>query len=167
MTADARSEAREAVRRLVTESGGGMIRRRMFRDRPSGDWTKDEPEPLAGIRAALSLEYAAREAAANSARYAREDGLSWAEIGEAFFPADPPPDAHSKAHAAFDRLSWAYDRWQAPSFTWTCPACLQLISDHGPETGMHPSEDEEGHAEGCARLAAAVAAWKAHWEDDE
>jgi hypothetical protein len=166
MSADARGEIRTALHRLVAESGGQMVRRPVFRDRPSADWMRDEPEPLAGIRAAVALEHEARRAIAESARYAREDGISWEQIGETLIPAHPRVEGSSRAEAAFARLSWSYDQWQSPSFNWTCPACLQLIRDYGPGIGGHPSEIEEGHAESCERLAATVAAWNAQREDE-
>jgi hypothetical protein len=166
MSMNASGEAFAAVRRLVTSSGGRMVRRPMFRDRHDPERTVEEPEPLAGIRAAAALEHEARQVLAGCARYAREDGLSWEQIGEALLAA-PAPGEPSRAVAAFDRLAWSYDQWQAPTFTWTCPSCLRQVLDHGPEAGGHPSETEEGHADGCARLAAAIDAWNAQWEDDE
>jgi hypothetical protein len=47
-------------------------------------------------------------------------------------------------------------------FYWTCRTRGQTISDRGPN-GNHPEDDEGGHAEGYARLAATVAAWDAEW----
>lgn len=166
MSPDPRGEARAAVRRLVVAAGGQMTSRPMFRDRPDYDWQREEPEPLAGIQAAVTLEHEARQAVAECARYAREDGLTWEQVGEALFPGALPRGAESKAEAAFEHLSWVYDLWQNRLFTWTCPSCLQLVSDHGPASGGDPSEAEEGHADGCGRLAAAVAAWHARWEDE-
>jgi hypothetical protein len=45
-------------------------------------------------------------------------------------------------------------------FRWTCQACGEVVSDRGP-SGRSPAEDEPGHAEGCQRIAAAVAEWLA------
>jgi hypothetical protein len=46
------------------------------------------------------------------------------------------------------------------SFYYTCPACAQAISGRGPYES-HPEDNEQGHADGCARLAADAAAWQA------
>ena len=46
-----------------------------------------------------------------------------------------------------------------PSFAWTCGSCDGLISDRGLCNG--PADDERGHADGCTRLAATIAAWDA------
>jgi hypothetical protein len=54
----------------------------------------------------------------------------------------------------------AYLTGELGAFRWTCQECGELISDHGPSGGS-PAEDEPGHAEGCQRLAAAVAEWLA------
>ena len=164
---EARAEISNAVRRLVTGAGGTMVRRPMFPGRPDRDSTIEEPEPLAGIRAAASLQFEAGKAIARSARSAREDGLTWQQIGEALYPAEPQPDDEPKSVRAFRRLGLAYDQFQSPTFTWTCPDCLKHISDHGPEAGGHPADVERGHACDCARLAQAVADYDAQWEEDE
>ncbi len=54
----------------------------------------------------------------------------------------------------------------AAVFWWTCPGCGQTITDRGPVTGGHPQDAEQGHGEGCAQLATAVAAWDADWTQD-
>lgn len=169
VTAAARQAIRNGVRRLVTESGGQMIRRPMFPGRLDLDSTTEEPEPLAGIRAAASLQFEAGRALARAARYAREDGKSWQEIGEVLYLAKPDPfDEESKAVRAFRRLSVScnHDPFQSPTFTWTCPDCGKHVSDHGPEAG-HPADAERGHTASCTRLAQAVADYDAMWEEVE
>jgi hypothetical protein len=68
----------------------------------------------------------------------------------------------SLAEAAWQYAAeWsAYLSGELGAFRWTCQECSELISDHGP-SGGNPAEDEPGHAEGCQRLAAAVAEWLA------
>ncbi len=39
-----------------------------------------------------------------------------------------------------------------------CPACGQLITDHGPAAGS--VADQDGHQAGCARLAAEAGEWE-------
>jgi hypothetical protein len=152
-----RTEARNAIARLVKDAGGQMVPRPLMRSEPGGP-TAQEPEPLAGITAAAALEREARRRCLDSIRYAREDGLTWREIGLALsFTADPGPAVRAYEYA---NPGPEYAGW----FTWSCPACGKLIRDHGPETG--PRDAEEGHAEGCTRLAGAVRAWDAQWEED-
>jgi len=50
------------------------------------------------------------------------------------------------------------------SFVWRCPSCDQAISDRGLIAG--PADDEPGHADGCPRLAAAIAEWDVGWEPE-
>ena len=54
----------------------------------------------------------------------------------------------------------AYLSGQRGMFRWTCPAGGDVMSDRRPG-GHSPAEDQQGHAEGCQRLAAAVAEWLA------
>jgi hypothetical protein len=164
---EASSEIRNAVRRLVVGAGGSMIRRRMFPDRPDLDSTVEEPEPLGGIRAAASLQFEAGQALARAARYAREDGTSWEQIGEVLYPAGLRPDEESKAVRAFRQIAPSRDPFQAPSFSWTCGTCGKHVSDHGPESVGHPADAERGHTTGCARLAKAVADYDAQWEEED
>lgn len=154
-----RHETGNAVRRLVRTTGGQFTDRPLIRSEPDGRKVS-EPEPLAGITAAVAVEREARRLALESVRYAREDGMAWAQIGEALgFGPQYGGDAGAAyryavpGHAAAD--------W----FTWTCPSCRGLIRDYGPELGPH--EAEEGHAEECGRFAAAVAEWDARWNEGD
>lgn len=144
----ARDLIRNAVRSLAIEAGAQMVERPVLRGEPGGH-TRPEPEPLAGITAASALAAAARGAIRDHARYAREDGLAWSQIGEALGQGDDP-------EAAFLRV--AADLGRGPSFAWTCPACQATVIDRGPEYG--PLDAETGHADGCGRLAEAVRAWE-------
>lgn len=154
-----RTEARNAIARIVKDAGGQMTDRPVMRSRP--DATVREPEPRAGIRAAVALERAARRNCLDFIRSAREDGLSWAQVAEALGFGEEAGDM-TPAERAYDYAS-PY-RAASPSwFAWSCE-CGGLVRDYGPELG--PAEGEKGHAEGCARFAAAVAAWNALEEDD-
>jgi hypothetical protein len=48
---------------------------------------------------------------------------------------------------------------------WTHRACRRTIIDLGRQAG-HPADCQDGHAEGCPRLAAAVAAWSASCREE-
>ena len=173
MTADehdfrVRTEARNAIFRIVKAAGGQMTRRPVFREgTPAGEvyggWTGDEPEPRAGIRAAVALERESRRQCLASIRNAREDGATWADIAGALeFTAEGDDTIPGPAASAYE-YACPYQAGTPAWYTWSC-ACGQLIRDYGPE--LDPREGEKGHAEGCARYAAAVAAWDAQWEED-
>lgn len=157
-----RHETSNAVRRLVAATGGQFSERPLIRSEPDGRKVS-EPEPLAGITAAVAVEREARRLYLESVRYAREDGVSWHAIGEAMGFADhPQPGMTSVAEHAFQRAVRGHAA--ADYFVWTCPSCRKLIRDYGPELGPH--EAEEGHAEECGRFAAAVRAWDAQWDEE-
>jgi len=153
----ARTEVRAVIARLVQEAGAQMTARPVIRSEPDGPGTP-EPEPLAGITAAVAAERAARQCCLESVRYAREDGLGWEQVGAAL--GFTGQGAGSRAYAyACPGGSWG--DW----LSWTCPACRAIVRDHGPEAGS-PADAEQGHADGCARLAATIAARDARWEDE-
>jgi hypothetical protein len=98
-----------------------------------------------------------------SIRRAREDGASWARIGEALGLADVAAQRGiSLGWAAWEYAAdaTAYLPGQFRAFAWTCLECGEAIEDRGP-SGRSPAEDEHGHGEACQRLAADVAGWVA------
>jgi hypothetical protein len=117
-------------------------------------------EPLTRLVAAFELEHAAHAAQRNFIRYARENGRSWYEIGQALdllWQAVVSKD--SVADEAYD-YALRYDRITAakPSYTWTCQVCRQVITDHGPWPQL--PKQEEGHASDCSRWNHQVEAWR-------
>jgi hypothetical protein len=167
IAAAARQGARRAVLDIVRKSGGSTVTRPMFRDRPDLGPGVPDAEAIAGIRAARQVEHAARQLGLEYVRKAREDGHSWHEIGAALeLGADAAQRGVSLAEAAYDYAadepSSTYDPRSVP---WTCPACLEVISDRGPDAG-HPADAEPGHADSCTRLAATIAAWHASWGEE-
>jgi hypothetical protein len=159
----ARRAARRAAIELARDEGAPVIRRPAFRGAQS---TIQDVEPLAGMRAARQVELGARFSSRSYIRDAREAGYTWQEIGAAL---DLVPGGEADlagdtiAEAAYSYAAGSPDtetarrhgRW----FSWTCGSCEGLISDHGQCNG--PADDERGHADGCARLAATVTAWDA------
>lgn len=120
------------------------------------------PDPAAGIRFALMLRDGAERKVGEYITRARQDGLSWQQVGRALGLPGADEWGQTAAGAAFayaaePRRSQRFDRL---SFAWMCPACREVVVDYGPDAG-HPEDCEPGHAEGCGRLAAAVAAWRA------
>ena len=160
---EARQIIRSAIGTLCRAAGAQFTARPVIRSGPGGP-AVPEPEPLAAIGAAAGLRYAAARAVSDHARNAREDGRTWAEIGGAMGFADRPGLRPAPvAERAF--LAVASDLGSGMGFTWTCPACLGVVTDRGPEAGG-PPEAEHGHAGGCKRFAETVRAWDASWEDE-
>ena len=163
---DARRRARRATLDIVRESGGRVVDRPVFRGGPDRDMTTTEAEPMAGLQAACHLEHAARSVARDCIRNAREDGRSWQEIGVALGLDTTEDRGISVAEAAYDyAASEPFSEYDPRSVPWTCKACLAVIADRGPGTG-HPADAEPGHADGCSRLAATIAAWHASWDEE-
>ena len=159
----AQSAARRAAIGIARDQGAQVISRPAYRGAQS---SVQDVEPLAGLRAAREVELGARHAARGYIRDAREAGHTWQQIGTALdlIPGgEAGIDGGTAAEAAYSyaagnpspETAWGY----GPSFAWTCGFCEGLISDRGLCNG--PADDERGHADGCARLAATIAAWDA------
>lgn len=111
-----------------------------------------ESEPLTRLVAALELEHAAHAAQRSLIRQARETGRSWYEIGQALdLLWHAVVSNESVADEAYD-YALRYDRVTVakPTHTWTCQACQQVVTDHGPWP-LRPEQQEECHASDCSR----------------
>ena len=161
----ARQHARLAILSTVRETGGQTVTRPVFRDRPDLDMTLTEPEPIAGLQASAVVGHALRRITCEYVRRAREDGHSWPEIGAALGLDRASGDDLSAAEAAYDQVA-GEPSFRSRAFAWTCPACHGTVIDRGPEAGR-PQDCEEGHADGCPRLAAAITAWDASWNTED
>ena len=162
-TTMARQWAVTVVTRIARETGARILTRRPW---PGAASTFEYAEPGAGIAIARAVELAARSEARQYIKYARADGQSWQQIGAALgITGGGVGVGASIAEAAYEYAVGPRDTWNSdPSFAWTCPACGQGIHDRGPYDG--PRDAERGHADGCGRLAATVAAWDAQWADE-
>jgi hypothetical protein len=77
--------------------------------------------------------------------------------------ADAAERGLTVAGAAFGFAAWPPASWgQEATFRWRCRPCGQLIRDRGPGSG-YPADGAPGHAEGCSRLAAAIAERDTAW----
>src|SRR5262249_55930228 len=155
-----------AIRGLVRDRGAETITRPNF---PGSRLMVHDLEPLTGARAARDIELTARHAARDYIRQAREAGHGWDQIGHAL--GLTPGTGADQAGQAVAEATYPYAAGTphpdtairyGRSFTWRCASCEQVVSDHGLIAGPH--DNEIGHAEGCGRLAAAVAEWDASWE---
>ena len=160
-----RDHARRAIVGLARDRGAEFTARALVRD---SDLTVRDLEPLDGARAARDIELGARHAARDYVRAAREAGHSWDQIGQALGVtpnADADQAGETVAEAAYTYAAGSPGTETAVrygrSFPWRCPSCDQAISDRGLIAG--PADNEAGHADGCPRLAAAVAEWDSSW----
>lgn len=157
----ARREVRRAVDVMVTEAAGRTIAPLRSTSLTWPGTNTVDPEPIAGLEAAHAIEQAAHALIKDQMRLARQAGRGWYEIGAAL-------DLHWQAVVAKEPIAEvAYDfalEYQAGNgmrtFTWTCTACQQLITDQSPFREL-PAQ-EEGHADDCARWAAELAEWWKH-----
>jgi hypothetical protein len=159
----ARETARRAAFRLARDAGAAIVTRPMYRS--AAEPAVRDIEPLAGARAARDLELAASGTVRDYIRQAREAGHGWDQIGQAL-GQNPGRDARQEGATVADAAyTYAAGRpeteapWRPRSFGWTCRSCDQQITDRGLIQG--PTDDELGHADGCRRLAADIAAWDA------
>jgi hypothetical protein len=157
---------RRAIITLATASGAEPVTRPAYRGSPV---SVPDVRPLDGMRTARDLEIAARQAAQAYIRAARETGRSWTDIGYALEVrpgADPQQAGDTIAEAAYTYATENPGTTSARRFgraiIWTCSACDQVITDHGPFN--HPADNEHGHAPACQQLTAAIQAWDTQWE---
>lgn len=125
---------------------------------------KDAPAALDGIKAARTYEHAAARLAAEYVTRARTDGAGWLEIGQALgLDAEDGTDIAVEAYGqacGTDTFGHRLPYW------FPCGTCGGQVTDRGP-FGGHPAEQEEGHADSCARFAEAVRAYRAQWDEGD
>ena len=119
------------------------------------------PPAAAVVTIARRLELAARAEVVSAVERLRADGVSWGQVASLLGLDALPCAVADPAGLAFDyvaglpRSPW----FGRPRFAWDCPQCGQTVIDYGPAGS--PADSQHGHARGCARLAADVAAWAA------
>jgi hypothetical protein len=165
----AREESRRltigaAIVRMARAAGTPVHQRPVW---PGAASTFRYADPAAGMRYARMLADAARRAERQYIKHGREDGMTWHQIGEALNLTHCAQERGAPvAEVAFEYAAGAEHAqpWETLTFGWRCQSCCQYVSDRGPYNG-HPADDEHGHTGGCARLAAAVAAWETSWAE--
>jgi hypothetical protein len=159
LIAVAETHAAQVVHRIVVESSGRTVTELRSRRLTWPGIEVPEPDPIATLEAAHELERAAHRIAADSIRRSREAGRSWYEIGQAL-------DLHSSAvanklpiaeEAYGEAVSYDYGS-RSLTFTWTCPACSELVTDRGPFPEV--PDRERGHSANCARWTAELDQWR-------
>lgn len=150
------------VIKLAEADGAEVRQRQLF---PGSLSMERYAEPLAGIRASATLANTAMRIKREYVGRGRGDGCTWHEIGEALRLAEgeDAKRGYDLGVAAFEYMAGEPCIWQQPAFGWRCGSCGAYITDRGPYES-HPEDNEQGHAEACARFAAEVAAWQAERE---
>jgi hypothetical protein len=135
-----------------------------------------QPDPLTAVRAARTVRQEAVQLLGGHIDRARGAGHTWAELAGALgLTEDAEREGIPVDEAAFH---WAttgridgdgpHQVWgDHPYRSWRCAACREWVHDRGPFNG-NPDDDETGHAPGCARHTADLAAWRTRhgWDDD-
>lgn len=137
--------------------------------RPESTFGYPEPRPRAGLQAALLVVRLANAEAYKFAKGLRGEGTSWLEIADLL--GIPWSEEYSRRERAYELVAGPADNRRGAyadlRVFWTCGGpngCGQYVTDRGPYD-PHPRDNETGHADGCARVAAEVAAWE--WETEE
>jgi hypothetical protein len=151
-TPDATARLAEQAQHAARDAVAGVILR-------TEGWTS----PAAAVHAARSVELAVHAEVLGHIRRAREAGESWAAVGELLgFGPIAAEGPGTLAELGFDYAAGprTIDPWfpAPPMFVWDCPGCGGRIADHGPGEG--PVSDQDGHNDGCVRLAAEAADWE-------
>lgn len=155
---------RRHVQSMATAAGTATIERPVW---PGSLSTTTYAEPLAGLREAATLQGSAGRVIEDYARYARTEGASWQEIGEALGLGEEAKERQrSAAELAYDQIVGIPDLWSQANMYWPCPACGQTVTDRGPYES-HPVDNEHGHTDGCSRMAGEVAGWQAEQDRRE
>jgi hypothetical protein len=155
-------ELRDTIRRMARDVHGAEI----VQVPMEGFRTMTKPvldDPLAGVRAAVLARDVALAELRQYAEQARGAGRSWDDVAEAL-GIEATEDGEPRDEQTYLLLvegrplpdrepSWFHRRkaW------WTCTTCGQQVADHGPFES-HPDDVEQGHADSCARRAAALTA---------
>ncbi|MFI7608882.1 hypothetical protein ACIBTV_27730 [Micromonospora sp. NPDC049366] len=131
---------------------------------PGASSTRRQARPITRLQAAVWLRAEARSRVGYEIQRARGAGASWQEIAVVLGLVDADrATPYDQAVAAFEEAM--ADGFSLHHFGFTCATCGASVRDYGPFE-PHPIDREEGHAEGCARMAAQLAEWKAKHGDD-
>lgn len=145
-----------------------MVERKV---RPESEYSWPVPRPLAGLHAALTVVRLAQDQAYTFAKELRGQGSTWREIADLL--EVPWSDEYSQVERAYELVAGPADHrrgaFRDSRVYWTCggpKGCGKYVTDHGPYNG-YPIDNEDGHADGCRRLADDMEAWEQEREERE
>ncbi len=134
--------------------------------RPGSMWS--EPTPLAGLHAALAVAAIVQNRVDHYAVLLRGEGTPWTKIADLL--RVPYSDDYVRKEHAFEMVADpAGGLFDYPRVYWRCGGplgCGEYIADQGPYES-HPADNENGHADGCRRLAAEITAHRRDVEERE
>lgn len=158
--------ARQVISRGIDDIVEGSHGREAFVEEPAFTGAQTmmrRPVAELAMVAAIVLCDRAIVEAHNQICKARAEGASWEYIAEVVGLTDRDGAGHSPAEQAFYLVVPETPGSFEPSSTsWRCGSCGRLVEDRGP-FNSHPVDNESGHAEECARLAAEV---EQYWRDE-
>lgn len=139
--------ANEGVRQVIRTTGGSPL------------------QPLDRLTALDLLAKAVAQGKRDAARGARGEGMSWETLAPLLGLAMDP--RRSPAEVAFEfvtppRADFPHDECTT---YFQCGTCGGYVTDRGPYN-PHPSDQERGHAEGCVRHNAEIAAYRKQLNED-
>lgn len=136
--------------------------------RPESEYSWQEPRPLAGLQAALTVARMAQTQAYKYATALRGEGTPWLAIADLL--EIPWSEEYSRVERAYELVAGQpVGTFGTLRVYWTCAGaggCGAHVTDNGPYNG-YPSDNESGHAAGCRRLAAEDAAWSREQDERE
>jgi hypothetical protein len=133
VTAAARDKASRAVRDMVLHPSGNADTPVSLPPPAQHSADLAETQPLASLEAAAELERAAHVLVGEHIRLARQADRTWLQIADALhLCAIACVNGESAADEAYDYTLRYNPAPGSHGFTWTCPACQQSITDHGP-----------------------------------
>ncbi|MDQ1675715.1 MAG: hypothetical protein QOC93_859 [Actinomycetota bacterium] len=138
---------------------------------------RPQPDPLAAVRVARTIRREAAQLLGEHIDRARGAGHTWTDLAAALGltkladEAGIPVDEAAFCWATTGRIDGDRGPFSGyePRRSWRCASCQERVSDHGPFNG-NPDDDETGHAPGCARHTAELAAWQTRndaWDDGD
>ncbi|HJP80581.1 MAG TPA: hypothetical protein VJ914_40290 [Pseudonocardiaceae bacterium] len=161
----ARQAISRGIREIVERTHGtaGFEPRPAF---PGSAFITSAPVPAGGIHAAILLRNRAVVELLDQVRAARGQGMSWERIAAIPGVLEGGNAGESPAERAFYLVAPQEPDSFRPSYTtWCCATCDRSVTDRGPFEA-HPANNESGHAEDCARLAAEVEQYRREWGED-
>lgn len=158
----------------ATDTGVDLAQVRSIVDRavkaavPATQMGERKIQPLAGLRAALTVARTAQDQAYRFAKELRGEGTTWAQLADLL--EIPWSEDYFQTEKAYELVAGpAPSAYSSPRVYWTCAGtagCGKYVTDHGPYNGS-PSNNEDGHADGCRRLEAEDAAYQREADERE
>lgn len=118
---------------------------------------------MPALKAAILVRSHADAAWRDAVTAACGAGHSWKELRPSILDEEDL-NGRPAAEAAFETVAGPPDRFGSfPSLYWECHTCHKWVTDKGPYES-HPRDNEDGHADDCARFTAEIIAWEHRYD---